>query len=364
MKKILILSNHHTYTYNFRKEIIQSLLDNNYKVYLVLPYGEKVDKLIEMGCKFIDLPLDRRGMDPLTDLKLLKGYYRIIKDIKPDAVLSYTVKPNVYGGLLTRFLKIPFYPNVTGLGSAVESTGFFQKVLLKLHKFALKKATCVFFQNKANLRYFWGNKIVKRNHQLIPGSGVNLEDFPLLDYPIEEKIRFVFISRIMKQKGIDLYLEAAKHIKNIHPYTEFHVCGFCEEEYEYILKEYEEKGIIIYHGMVDNVKNVMENIHCTIHPTYYPEGMSNVLLESASSGRPVITTRRSGCKEVVDDGQTGFIIDQESSKELIEKVKKFLSYDYDVKRNMGILGRKKMNKQFDRQIIVDFYIKEINSLFI
>jgi glycosyltransferase involved in cell wall biosynthesis len=361
MKKVVILSNHHAYTYNFRKEIIQRLIEENYKVYVVLPYGEKVGLLKEMGCEFIDLPLDRRGMNPITDLKLLMNYHKIIKQIKPDAVLSYTVKPNIYGGIVCRLLNIPFFPNVTGLGSAVENDSLIQKVLVQMYKFAYKKASCIFFQNEENQQFFKNKRILIKTSRTIPGSGVNTQYFSLIPYPSDKTIEFVFISRIMKEKGIDQYLQAAEYIKKKYPNTKFHVLGFCEEDYEQRLRELQDKEIIYYHGMQSEVREFHKISHCTIHPTYYPEGMSNVLLESAASGRPVITTNRSGCREIVDDQVNGYIVEQQNSQDLIEKIEMFLALNYEQKMQMGLAGRKKVENEFDRQIVVEAYIEEIEK---
>jgi len=268
MKRVIILSNHHAYTYNFRKEIIQRLINENYKVYIVLPYGEKVEHLKEIGCEFIDLPLDRRGMNPVTDLKLLFNYYRIIKKIKPDAVLTYTIKPNVYGGIVSRILKIPFFPNITGLGTAVEKESMLQKILINLYQVAYKKASCVFFQNEENYNFFKKKNIKIRNHHIIPGSGVNTSTYQLLDFPSNDLTEFVFISRIMKEKGIDQYLDAAKYIRKKYPDTKFHVLGFCEEAYEAELNRLQDEGVIQYHGMQNDVRKFHKISHCTVHPTY------------------------------------------------------------------------------------------------
>lgn len=359
MKKIVILSNHHAYTYNFRREIIQKFLDVGFKVYLVLPYGEKVDLLKEMGCEFIDLPLDRRGMNPINDFKLILNYFKILNKIKPDAVLSYTIKPNIYGGLVSRLLKIPFFPNITGLGTALENSGFLQKILIEMYKIAYKKASCVFFQNEENKKFFDQNDIKIKKYRIIPGSGVNTEFFSLLPYPNDETIEFVYISRIMKEKGIDQYLDAAKYITKKYPNTKFHVVGFCEEDYEKKLYELHKQGIIRYHGFQSDVRKFYKMSHCTVHPTYYPEGISNVLLESAACGRPIITTDRVGCREVVDDGINGFLVQQKNTKDLIEKIEQFIHLSYQEKENLGLEGRKKVEKEFDRRIVVDAYMEEI-----
>jgi galacturonosyltransferase len=166
----------------------------------------------------------------------------------------------------------------------------------------------------------------------------------------------------MKEKGVDQYLEAAEYIKSKYPNTVFHVCGFCEQAYEEKLKELTEKGIINYHGMVRNVAEVLKDIQCTIHPTYYPEGIANVLLESCACARPIITTDRAGCREVVDDGVNGFVVKQRDSQDLIEKIEKFLALSHDEKIAMGLAGRAKVEKEFDRQIVVEKYCEEIKGI--
>lgn len=362
MKKVIILSNHHSYTYNFRKEIIQRLLDEKYKVYIVLPYGEDVDKLVAMGCEFINLPLDRRGMNPITDFKLLLEYYKVIKKIKPDIVLSYTIKPNLYGGIVCRLLRTPFIPNITGLGSAVENSGLLQSFSLFLYRIALKEASCVFFQNKENQEFFINKNIIKGNNKIIPGSGVNLEEYPLLDYPPDETINFLFLSRIMKEKGIDQYLDAAKYIKRKYPKTVFHVVGFCEEAYEGILKSLHDQGIIQFHGLQKDVKEFYQIAHCIVHPSYYPEGISNALLESSACGRPVITTDRSGCREIVENGVTGYIVKQKNTDDLVEKLECFMSIPYNNKVEMGKAARIKVQQEFNREIVKKLYMKEITEI--
>lgn len=358
MKKIMILANNDVGLYNFRKELIQALV-KDYEVTISLPDGELIPNLKELGCKYIETPLDRRGKNPLADFNLLLKYRKIMKLEKPDFMLSFTIKPNIYGGLAARSLNIPYIANITGLGTAVENKGILQKITVNLYKIAFKKIKTVFFQNEENLQFFKDKKIALGKHQLIPGSGVNLERFPLLKYPSAETIRFVFISRIMKEKGIDQYLEMAAYIKAKYPHTEFHVCGFCEESYEAILSDYEERGIIIYHGMVRNIVEILEQIHCTIHPTYYPEGMSNVLLESAACGKPVITTDRSGCREIVDDGKSGYLVNMKDTEDLINKVELFLTLTHEEKRDFGLAGRKKVEQEFDRNIVVNAYLDNI-----
>ena len=358
-KKVLILVNHDVVIYNFRKELVERLLADGYQVVLSSPYGERIDDLISMGCEYIEATIERHGTNPINELKLLNYYKKLMKDIKPDVVLTYTIKPNIYGGLAAKKYDVPYIANITGLGTAVEKKGIMQQLTIALYKLSFSKIQRVFFQNTENMKFFADNNIVADRHRLVPGSGVNLEHFKVLDYPLEDTTEFVFISRIMKEKGIDQYLEAAEYIKNKYPDTKFHVCGFCEEAYEDKLKILQEKGVVTYHGMLRDVREILKQTHCTIHPTYYPEGMSNVLLESAASGRPIITTNRSGCREIVDDGINGYVVEQENSEDLIRKIEKFLALRYEEKKKIGLAGRVKIGKEFNRQIVVNAYLDEI-----
>ncbi|MDP0507290.1 MAG: glycosyltransferase family 4 protein [Fusobacterium sp. JB019] len=361
--KVLILANSSSGLWHFRGELLRKLIEDKYDVYISCPRGSYVYKVKELGCSYIETKISRRSKNIIEDFKLLKKYKKIINNIKPNVVLTYTIKPNIYGGMICRLLKIPYLANITGLGTALENKNFMQKILIYLYRIVFKNVNCVFFQNEENKQFFLKKGFNLKHYQLIPGSGVNLEKFALQKYPSEEKeINFVFISRIMKEKGIDQYLEVAEYIKNKYSNINFYICGSCEEDYIETLKKYEKKGYINYQGVVKDMHKFLENIHCTIHPTYYPEGISNVLLESCASGKPIITTNRSGCREIVDDNINGFIVKEKNTKDLIEKVEKFLKLSHEEKKKMGLNGRKKTEKQFDRNIVIDSYLKEINKI--
>lgn len=363
-KKILILSNHHAYTYNFRKEVIQDLLDNGYKVYITLPYGEKVELLKEMGCSYIESPLDRRGMNPVNDSKLINSYYKIIKKINPDVVLSYTIKPNLYGGLVCRFLKIPFIPNVTGLGTALDNKGLLHKILINLYKISFKNASSVLFQNEDNKNFFIKENISLKRTRVIPGSGINVKEFPYKEYPKDnENIRFLFIGRIMRDKGIEELIDAANQVKEEYNNLnlQFDAIGFYEDEYKKKADSLKEQDIITFHGAKDNVKEYLEDSHAIIHPTYH-EGMSNVLLEAAATGRPIIASNIPGCREIFDEGITGFGFEVKNSNSLVKAIKRFINLPYHEKELMGIHGRNKIEKEFDRQKIVEIYSEEIKRI--
>lgn len=358
-KKVLFLVNHDVVIYNFRLELVERLLSEGYEVHISSPYGERIDDLKALGAYYYNIEIDRHGMNPNKEIKLFKEYHKLLKEVKPDIILGYTIKPNIYGALAAQKFNIPFVANITGLGTAIENGGKNQKILVMLYKIAFRKVHCVFFQNEENRQFFVEHNIAVDKHAMLPGSGVNLERFTVSEYPKDETVKFLFISRIMKEKGIDQYLEAAKKIKKKYENTEFHICGFCEKEYEGELEKLATEGIVIYHGMIRDVASFLKKIHCVVHPTYYPEGISNVLLEACASGIPIITTNRSGCREVVDDGINGYIVKEKDSMDLIEKIEKFLILSTDERRQMGIAGRWKVEKEFDRQIVVEKYMAEI-----
>lgn len=361
MKKVLLLANDSPSFYSFRLELIQELLNSKqYEVYISLPHGKEVDLLIDLGCRFIDTPVSRKSKNPITDLQLLMRYISILRHYKPDIVLTFTIKPNIYGAMACRLLGVPCVTNITGLGSAVEGGGLIQKITFILYRVALKKNKSVFFQNQYNLSFFREHKLFTGPTYLIPGSGVSLKRFTPIEYPSDTTIEFLFIARIMRQKGIDQYLDAARYIRERYPQTVFHILGSCEENYDEILAALHNESVVKYHGQQFDIKPFLARTHCTIHPSFYPEGMSNVLLESAASCRPIITTDRVGCKEIVDNGVSGFIVPQQDSQALIQAVEKFINMPYEDKVCMGLNGRKKVERDFDRQIVVTAYMNEIN----
>ena len=357
--KAIILANSDVGLYKFRKELIERLV-KQYEVHLILPNGEFVDELIQMGCVFHPVEFYSRGTNPISDLVLLRRYKQLLREISPDVVLTYTIKPNIYGGIACATLDIPYVANITGLGSAVENAGVLSIITTTLYKYALRKAKQVFFQNEANLEFMKKKKIISDDYDLLPGSGVNLRQYKAMPYPNGPTINFVFIARVMKEKGIDQYLEAAEYICERYPNARFHICGACNEEYRTVLEQKQGAGKVIYHGSVRDMLPIYETSSCTIHPTYYPEGLSNVLLESCASARPIITTNRPGCREVIDDGVNGFVVKEKDSADLIEKIEEFLQLSYEQKREMGLRGREKVEREFDRNIVVEKYMKEIS----
>ena len=360
MSTILILANNDIGLYKFRKELLQELVKSN-KVYISLPHGEYISKLEQLGCIFLNTPISRRGMNPFVDFKLFLNYKRILKKIKPDLVLTYTIKPNIYGGLACRLSKTTYLTTVTGLGSGMENGGILKSVLVLFYKTALKRVQCIFFQNETNRDFFEKEKISKAKYVSLPGSGVNLTEHNFEEYPSEEnKIEFLFIGRIMKHKGIDELFEAIKTIKAKHPSVNFKIIGWCEEDYLSKLKDLQSDGLLEYLGYQDNVHDYIKDCHAVVLPSYH-EGMSNVLLEAAATGRPVLASNISGCKETFDEVISGFGFEPRDTNGLIQTLEKFIELPSEEKKTMGIAGRKKIEEEFDRDVIVNSYLKEIEN---
>ncbi|MBC5630966.1 glycosyltransferase family 4 protein [Clostridium sp. NSJ-6] len=363
MKKVLMLGNSDIVIYNFRRELIEKMIKSGYEVYVSLPYSKRTEALKDMGCIFINTEINGRGTDIFEDIKLCLQYLKTLIKVRPDVVLTYTIKPNIYGGIACRLMRIPYICNITGLGSGYLKNGLVKKIIKILSRISYKKATKIFFQNTSDMNTLINDNILTRNYDLLPGSGVNLERYNLLDYPDKEsEVNFSFIARVMKDKGIDEYLEAAKSIKVNYPRVNFSIIGKIEEvKYRSILSEYERRGIIKYEGFNDDIIHVIEKSSCIINPSY-SEGMSNVLLEGAACGRPLIASDIPGCREIIDNDINGLLFNVKSAEDLIEKIDKFINLDYREKVLMGLAGRIKVQDSFNRDIVVDKYMNLINSI--
>lgn len=359
---ILVLTNNIVGLHSFRKEVMKAIVDAGYEVYISEPDDdERVNYFKGIGCHIIKTKFDRRGMNPIADFKLMIAYRKMIKQLRPVAVLSYTIKPNVYGGLACRLTGTPQLANVTGLGDALENGGWLQRLTLFLYKIGIGKSRCVFFQNKYNLGFCNDHGIKGLKSVLLPGSGVNLNHHHYQEYPPEGKMKFLFITRLIKDKGTEEFFEMVKTVKEKHPDFEFQILGSCKGNYQKQLDDLVENGIVKFLGSTSDVRPYLGQVHCTIMPSYH-EGMSNVNLESAANGRPVITTNIPGCRETVDDGRTGYLVEPRSAKSLIDGVERFIALPYSQKVLMGKEARKKVEREFDRHIVIDSYLAEIEKL--
>lgn len=361
--KILILSNLVSYTYHLRRELIEAFIEQGHQVTIAAEEddSQKAAYFNSCGCEIVPVPFHGKGTSVRQDAKTLITYFQIIRSKQPDVIFTYTIKPNLYGGIATRLLRKNYAPMITGLGE-VEKPGKLQFLLLAMHRFVMPHAKCVFFQNQDNIRFFREHKIRVRECVLLPGSGVNLQTHPYSEYPDEENgIAFGFIGRITYAKGIDQFLDAAEYFAGEGAHLQFHVAGKCDEEYKDRIADLASKGILVYHGLLGDTRQLYQKLHCLVLPTFHPEGISNVLLEAAACGRPTICTDRPGCREVVDDGVNGYLVRERDSEDLIRAMRKFLSLSQEERRNMGLAGRAKVEKEFDRQIVVQKYIEELEK---
>lgn len=358
MKKILILANSSGGLYDFRNELVLKLL-KEFEVTVSLPDEVRTKELAEEGCKVIQTAINRRGVNPAEDFKLLLNYFKLLKTEKPDLVLTYTIKPNIYGGFACRLKGIPYLTTITGLGTTFQKQGLMLKMIVTMYRMGLKGARCVFFQNEENKGIFEKYGIKGKKSSLVKGSGVNLERHTFEAYRRGEDTSFLYVGRMMKEKGILELLEAAKEL---HAWdVEFRLLGYCDDDLKDKLDEAEEKGYIKQLGFDPNVHEYMRQASALILPTYH-EGMSNVLMEASATGRPVIATNISGCKEIFEEGVTGFGCEPKSSESLIAALKKFLALSMEERACMGQKARLKMEREFDRKIVAQHYYEEIKDI--
>ena len=362
-KKVLILSNHFITLYSFRKELIKKLIEVGSDVYIALPESADNKFFVSMGCKVVETAVDRRGINPFKDFLLICKYVNIICKIKPDIILSYTIKPNIYGSIASRLTRCKQICNITGTGATFLRKSVISEIAKILYKLSVKTSYKIFFQNNDDKDYFIKHKMVDNNYTVIPGSGVNLDEYPICKLPSDEEVNFIFIGRVMNLKGIDQFLECAKVIKGKYKNTNFYIAGFIEEDrYKDLIDVYYKLDIVKYIGFQKDIKSWIQKCHCTILPSHGGEGVPNVLLESAAMARVCIASRISGSKEVIEDGKTGYLFEAGNASDLISKIENFLSLDYEAKVHMGLAGRKRVEKEFDRAIVIRTYLNEISNI--
>lgn len=357
--KILIICNYSSGLYTFRGMLIQELIKKGHTVKALVPNlddeNEKIaeNNLKKMHCVLKRVPMERRGMNPLKDFGLMKNYYQTVKKMQPDLVLTYTIKPNIYGGMVCRALKTPYVVNVTGLGTAFQGNGILKKLVTKMYKIALKKVKIVFFENVENRDVFVNEGIIAENRtHVLAGAGVDLEYFQYAGYPEDNGyIRFLFIGRVMQEKGIDELFQAVRKLNWNGYKCSLDVLGGFEENYSEKIKKYEDEGWLHYQGYQNDVRPFIEKSHCFVLPSWH-EGMANTNLENAAMGRPVITSNIHGCLEAVEDGKTGYLCEKQNADDLYKKLKKMCELSYEERKAMGIAGRKRMEEVFDKKVVV------------
>ena len=356
--KILILANFDVGLYQFRRELIEALL-KEHQVLLSLPDGDLIQPLEEMGCRFFDTPMERRGINPVKDLDLFLRYIKLLRQQKPDLVITYTIKPNIYGGLACRLLRIPYAVNITGLGTAFQKQGMLRKLVTFLYRTALKKARVVFFENSGNRQVFLDEGIVAENKTcLLSGAGVNLEHYAYVPYPEAGTTRFLFVGRVMKEKGVEELFAAMERLHAEGADCCLDVLGGYEENYADTIRNYEQQGWLHYHGYVTDVRPFIEKAHCFVLPSYH-EGMANTNLECAAMGRPLITSDIPGCKEAVVERESGLLCKPKDPDSLYETMKYFLTIPSDQRAQMGKAGRRHMEEAFDKKKVVEETMKAL-----
>lgn len=360
MKRVLILANFDVGLYKFRKELIGELLARGCEVFLSLPDGEFIQPLVAMGCKFLNTPVDRRGINPGTDLKLFRRYQKLLRQVRPDLVITYTIKPNIYGGIACRLAKVPYAVNITGLGTAFQTEGLFKRLIVRLYKTACKRAKVVFFENEENQRVFVEHRIVPREQTCkLNGAGVNLEEYPLCEYPPEDgELRFLFVGRVMKEKGVDELFEAARRIRREHPSVSFDVVGPFEDDYKEKIDRLVSEGVIRYHGFQSDVRPFYQRCHCFVLPSYH-EGMANTLLEAGATGRPLITSDIPGCREAVVNGESGILVKAGSVDSLTDALRDFTSLPYEQKAYRAARSFQYVRVHFDKNEIIKQTIRNL-----
>lgn len=352
MKRILILTNHSFMLWQFRRELIQTMLKSGMEVTLGMPFGERVEDFKAMGCRLIDIPVDRRGINPVRDLQLFRQYWQLLKTEKPDMVVTYSIKPNIYGGFACRLLKIPYCVNITGLGTAFQKPGI-ARIVTVMYRLALKKAKVVFFENAGNAEFLRSKKLVTAAQEvLLSGAGINLQHHTLQPYPANNPIRFLFVGRLMKEKGIDELLDAVKMLYDDCYDIRLDLVGFFEDAYKERVDALCQQGIAVFHGFQTDPRPYYAAADCVVLPSYH-EGMSNVLLEAASTGRPVITSFIPGCREAVSLGYSGLTCKIQDANSLYRAMKYFLSLRWEDRRDMGLAGRERMQERFAKDDVVD-----------
>lgn len=363
MAKIVLISSKDNNFYNFRSEVILKLHELGHEVVLVCPYGKKIDFFTERGCRFVPLEMDRRGTSFFNDFKLIMGYRRIFKDEKPDVVLAYTGKSSAYGGLVCRWLNIPCIINNAGLVDAKYYSFLVGLVLETLYRVGFKKAACMMYQNTQERDYL--NKVLKNkvHYRDIPGSGVNVSQFIYQEYPAtDDEIYFNFVGRVVFIKGIDEYLACAERIKAKYPHSHFRIYGDYDDEiYRSRIEELQKKGIVEYEGVKLDMKPHIASAHADIHPSYY-EGMTNVVLEHSASGRPCIGSDVPGVRDGIDNGKSGYTFPVRDVDAMVAAVEKFILLPHEEKVAMGKAAREKMEREFDRNIVTNIYIEEIEKI--
>ena len=365
---ILIVSNTSWSLFNFRFELARSIKENGYEVVLIAPYDEYSEKLSK-EFEYHDIYMNNKGTNPKEDIKTTIEFYKLYKKIKPDIVLHYTIKPNIYGTIACSMLDIKTINNIAGLGTLFIKQNFVTKIAKWLYKYSQSKADKIFFQNRDDFDMFIDEKLVDKDKcDILPGSGVDTNKFLPVEYKKEDDVfRFLLVARMLWDKGIGEYIEASKIIKSKYKNVEFQMLGFLDVDNHSAvskeqMQEWVDVGYVNYLGVSDNVKEEIAKVDCVVLPSFYREGTPRILLESASMAKPMITTNNVGCRDVVDDGVNGYLCGVRNSIDLANKMEMMLNLSEGERVEMGKRGREKMLHEFDESIVIRKYLDCISKI--
>lgn len=347
--------------------LVRSLLEHGHEVIAVAPKDEYSHYLTEAGCSFEEVKMDSRGANVIKDLGLIFELWGIYRRTKPDVILHYTIKPNVYGTLAASFLRIPSVNNVCGLGTAFLNKGIVSRIALGMYKLAFRFPKLIYFQNNDDKKFFDEKNITKNNAtQVLPGSGINLKHFVPAEQPINKKFTFLLISRLIHDKGILEYIDAIKLLKAKGIDASFQILGNKDLEHkrgisEEIINNWIDNNIVEYLGGTDDVRPFINNADCVVLPSYR-EGTPRSLLEAASSAKPIVATNVAGCTNVVEDQVNGFLCNVKDADDLAAKLEEMINLPKERLLQMGSASRKLMEERFDEKIVIDSYLNTISSI--
>ena len=369
--KVVIALNTAWNLVNFRAGLIRALVAGGYEVVAVAPSDEYAPRLAELGCRFVALPMDNKGTHPGRDLLLFFRFLKLLRRERPDVFLGYTVKPNVYGSLAAHVLGIPVVNNIAGLGAVFIRDNWLTRLVRLLYKTALSRSRHVFFQNDEDLRLFVEQGLVAPGKvSRLPGSGVDLSTFRYTPMqPLDNRpFRFLLVARLLWDKGVGEYVEAARMVLRQYPTAKFQLLGFLDVKNPTAVSSaqmsaWEEEGVVEYLGVADDVKPYLIAADCVVLPSYR-EGVPRSLLEAAAIGRPIVTTDAVGCRDAVDDGMNGLLCRTNDAGDLAEKLLHMIEMSPENRELMGQAGRRKMEREFDEKIVIGRYLEVIISHFI
>ena len=365
--RIVICSNTAWSLYNFRRALIRALVDDGFEVIVAAPLDVYANKVQGLGCRYIALPMDNRGTSPVRDLQLLVRLWRLLGRERPVAYLGYTIKPNIYGALAARALGIPTLCNVTGLGAAFIRDSWLTRVVKHLYRVAFRSSS-VIFENETDREFFVEERLVRGQQTLVmPTTGVDLAQFtPSSPRPVDGQLHFLLVARMLWDKGVGEFIEAARRLRQSNPEVRFQLLGFLDVLNpaaidRSVVEGWVAEGIVEYLGATEDVRPHLAAADCIVLPSYR-EGLPRSLIEAAAMGRPLIATDVPGCREVVDIGKNGFLVVPRDASSLAEAIAAFCELSHAQRSEMGVASRRKAVTEFDETVVVDRYRQEIAAM--